>query len=131
MEEALHTRLLASAGLTALVGSRVVWIERPQGSALPAVTLQLISPGREYTYGGASGTSNPRVQADCWGRTYSEAKLVSRALIDTVEQRSTVGGVRFGPSFIDATRDMAPEELPGGVKVYRVSIDIIVWNSPA
>lgn len=131
MEEALRARLRAGPALAALVGSQVDWIDRPQAATLPAVTLQVISPGREYTYDGASGTSNPRVQADCWGRTYLEAKTVARALIAIVEQRATVGGVRFAPSFIDAARDMPPEELPGGVDAFRVSIDIIVWNSPA
>lgn len=131
MEEALRTRLQANAALAALVATRVDWIERPQGAALPSVTLQLVSTGREYTYAGASGTSNPRVQADCWGRTYGEAKAVARALIAAAEERGVHGGIRFGSSFIDGERDMPPEELPGGVKVYRVSIDIIVWNSPA
>lgn len=131
MEEAFLARLRADAALATIVGTRVVWIERPQGSALPAVTLQVISPGRDYTYAGADGTANPRVQADCWGRTYLEAKLVSRAMIAAVEQRATMGGINFAPAFIDGARDMATEELPGGEKVYRVSLDIIVWNSPA
>lgn len=131
MEEALLERLRADASIAAIVGARVNWIERPQGSTLPAVTLQVISPGREYTYAGASGTASPRVQADCWGRTYQEAKLLSRALIACVEQRETVRGIRFAPAFIDAARDMPTEELDGGAKVYRVSIDAIVWNSPA
>lgn len=131
MEEALRSRLRANAGIAALVGVRVDWIERPQGSGLPALTLQIVSPGRDYTYDGASGTASPRVQADCWGSTYLEAKQLSRALIAAMEPRATQGGVKFGPSFIDAARDMPPEELDGGTKVYRVSLDIIVWNSPA
>lgn len=131
MEEALADRLLADAGLASLVGDRINWIERPQSGALPAITLQLILPGREYTYAGASRTSNPRVQADCWGRSYGEAKAVARAFIAAVERRGERGGVKFQPSFIDAARDMPTEELPGGTKVYRVTIDAIVWNSPA
>jgi hypothetical protein len=131
MEEAFRARLLAHAGLASLVASRVVWIERPQGTGLPAVTLQLVSIGRDYTYSGADGTGNPRVQVDCWGRSYGEAKAVSRAVISAVEQRATQGAVKFAPAFIDAARDMPPEELAGGVKVYRVTLDIIVWNSPA
>lgn len=131
MEEALRARLLASSGVSALVSTNIVWIERPQGSALPAITLQRITSGREYTYGGASGTSNPIVQVDCWGRSYGEAKAVSRAVISALEPAITQGGVRFGPSFVDSNRDMPSEELPGGVKVFRVSLDFRIWNSPA
>jgi hypothetical protein len=131
MEEALRARLLSSAEVAALVGARIAWIERPQGGGLPAVTLQLISTGRAYTYAGACAAANPRVQADCWGASHADAKTVARAMIAAVEERGEFGGVKFGPSFIEAERDMPPEDLPGGQKVFRVSIDIIVWNSPA
>lgn len=131
MEEALRSRFLADGAVAALVGTRVTWIDRPQGSGLPAVTLQKITPGRDYTYGGASGSSSPMVQADCWGGTYAEAKALERAVIAMAERRAVVGGVKFAPSFVEAARDMAPEDLPGGGKAYRVSIDLIVWNNPA
>jgi hypothetical protein len=131
MEQALVSRLLANAALAALVGTRIVWIERPQGSALPALTLQRVTPGRDYNYSGASGTSSPMVQADCWGGSYATAKAVAAAVIEAVEERATIGGVKFAPGFIVGARDMPTEELGGGIKVYRVSLDIIVWNSPA
>lgn len=130
MEEALNARLRGAPPIAALVDQRIYWIERPQGSGLPALTLQRITSGRIYTHSGASRTSNPLVQADCWGRTYAEAKALARAVIAEMEQRRTVAGLRFAPAFLEGDRDMPPEEL-GAVKVYRVSLDFRTWNSPA
>lgn len=131
MEEDLVARLLADAGLAGLVGERIYWLDRPQADALPSITLQVISPGRAYTYGGASGTAGSRVQFDVWGRSYLEAKQVSRALIAAVEPPALEGDTRFGPAFLENGPDFPPEDLPGGTKVYRVSMDFIIWNSPA
>lgn len=131
MEEALVARLLAAASVTALVGARVTWGERPQREGLPALTLSVVSPGRGYTHGGADSLGNPRVQADAWGRSYLEAKSLARATRDAMEPAATQGSVRFGPSQLDAERDLGPEDVGGGMKVFRVSLDFILWVSPA
>jgi hypothetical protein len=131
MEEDLVARLLANAGLSALVGVQINWLDRPQAGALPAVTLQMISPGRDYTYAGALNTAATRVQGDSWGRSYLEAKQVSRALVAAIEPAGLQGGTRFGASFVDSGSDFPPEDMPGGTKVYRVTTDFIIWNSPA
>lgn len=127
MEEALIARLLATTGVTALVSTRIYWVERPQAKALPSITLQVISPGRSYTFGGADGTADPRVQVDCWGRSYSEAKAVSRAVIDALEPPASQDGIEFHKGFLDAASDEPVEDLPGGGKVYRVSMDFFLW----
>jgi hypothetical protein len=131
VEESLRARLLANVALAALVGTRVSWIERPQGAALPAVTLQIISPGRAYTHGGANNLADTRVQIDCWGASYASAKAVARAVIPATESAGTQGATKFSQSFLDASRDMPVEDLEGGMKVYRVSHDFIIWHEPA
>ncbi|AHE52636.1 tail completion protein gp17 [Sphingomonas sanxanigenens] len=127
MEEALRDRLLANPGLSALVGDRIWWVERPQSSALPALTLQLISPGRTYTHDGPAGFYGPRVQCDSWGGSYGSARLVSRALLAAIEPATTVGGVEFKAAFLDSERDMPVSEMPDRTTIFRVSQDFFVW----
>jgi len=136
MEEDLVAKLLADDGLEALVGARIYWLDRPQTDALPSITLQVISPGRTYTYAGATGLNGPRVQADCWGASYLSAKQVSRALIAAVEMPGTRGDTVFSAAFLESAADLPPEDMPakqpgGPSKVYRVSMDFIIWNAPA
>lgn len=127
MEEALVARLLASAGVSALVGTRIHWIDRPQAEALPAVTLQLVSASRSYTFQGPCGLSGSRVQFDSWGRTYAEAKTLARAIRDEMEPPATQDDIEFSASFLDSEQDMPTEDIAGGVKVHRVSQDFFVW----
>ena len=134
MEEALVARLRADATIAAQVATKnsrpsVDWIERPE--ALPAITLQDVSAGRNYTHDGANGLAAPVVQIDCWAGTYGEAKTLARAVIAEMETSATVSGVEFITSFLDASRGMNPEDLGGGIKVFRQSLDFTVWHRPA
>lgn len=129
MEEALVARLLAASAISAIVGGRVNWGERPQKEGLPAITLSVISPGRNYTHGGADDLASPRVQIDCWARTYLSAKSLARAVRDTLEPPATQGAIKFSASFLDGERDLGPEDVGGGAKVFRISLDFIVWFS--
>src|SRR3546814_21111914 len=63
MDKALRDRLIADPAISAMVGTRVYWIDRPQSaSALPAIVLQKVSPGRTYTTKGATTLQGTRVQ---------------------------------------------------------------------
>src|SRR3546814_1539677 len=65
MDKALRDRLIADPAISAIVGTRVYWIDRPQSaSALPAIVLQKVSPGRTYTTKGATTLQGTRVQFD-------------------------------------------------------------------
>lgn len=127
MEEDLLTRLRGNADVSALVGERVHWAARPQGGALPAITLHMISPGRGYDHGGANGLRRPRVQIDCWGATHASAKAVARAAIAALEPAATIGTTDFVRGFLDGERDFEPGTLADGTKVHRVTIDFFLW----
>ena len=131
MEEALTTRLLASAALTAIVGTRINWGRRVQGEGLPALTMLNVSPGRTYHYKGAAGLAGPRVQFDGYALDFLTAKAIGRALIATLEQPAVIGGIAFSPAFLDAERGPDTEDLGGGAQVQRISMDFFIWFSPA
>ena len=131
MEEALVARMLAAAAIQAIAGSRINWGFRVQGERLPAVTLFNVSPGRTYTYKGVAGLAGPRVQIDCWAADFATAKALARAVIATIEPPATVAGITFQGAFQADERGPVTEDLGGGRKVHRVSLDFFVWFSPA
>ncbi|MBB4001592.1 DUF3168 domain-containing protein [Aurantimonas endophytica] len=128
MEEALAAHLLATAGLTALVGNRVNWNARPQASATPSVVLTRVGGTPDYTMAGASGLVETRVQIDAWGKTYSSAIGVSRAVKTVLSGFSaTVGAIMFQGSFLESERQSF-EQGSGGEEFHRVSLDFIIWH---
>jgi hypothetical protein len=136
MEEALVSRLRAAPAVAAKVSTfkgrpAIDWVSRPNQSALPALTLQGVDAGPIYSHGGAVGLESKRVQFDCWAGSYAEARALARALIAEMEEPETRASVAFDAAFLVADRDMMAEDLGGGVRVYRISLDFNLWYQPA
>ncbi len=126
MEEVLVAMLLKSAALTAIVGTRIHWGRSPQGAAAPYVTLQVISAPRRYTMRGRSGHVPKRVQADVYGRTYTETKQAARALF------AAVSGRRAGmiqTVMVEDERDLPAADAGDVNHLFRTSQDLIVHIS--
>lgn len=130
MEEAIRALLLANSGVSGLVFGRVHWVNRPQGSVLPAIVLHRISGQPDVHYVGESGLVQTRVQADCYGRTYASSVAVARALQAAVGGYSgTVSGVRFSPITIDSIRSDYESSEPD--EIYLTGVDLLIWHGPA
>jgi hypothetical protein len=129
MEEGLIQRLLSDGGLAALVGSRVHAGSRPQGSALPAVVLHRIGGGPLYADDGEAGLDEARVQIDCWGASYGDAKMVARAVTARLSAfTGAAGGVMFRYVMLDAERDLREGGANAAEYLFRTSLDFIVWT---
>jgi Protein of unknown function (DUF3168) len=128
VEEALTALLNSAAPLTALVAGRINWGVKPQGKGVPFVVLQRISGLRDMKMSGPSGLVSSRVQADCYGLTYTSAKNVARAVRDRLSgYRGTVAGRIIQGVFLDSERDIfEPAETPD--KLFRTSMDFILWH---
>jgi len=128
MKADLLAKLRGNAGLAAIVGARVHWLQRPRGGELPALTLTIVGPGRGYTHAGADALSNPRVRCECWGRSYLEAGLVADALTPAIEAKETVGATAFAGAFLQFESDgPAPDTTADGIEVFRTIRDFAVW----
>ncbi|RZJ01817.1 MAG: DUF3168 domain-containing protein [Brevundimonas sp.] len=130
MEAALIAHLLATAGITAVVGQRITWGRRDQGGALPAIVLHRIDGAPDYHLTGASGLVESRVQVDCWGSSYGSAKSVART-VDTAlsAARFTQGAVRFDAILIVDERDDTFDET--ATAIFRTSLDLQVHHARA
>lgn len=130
MEEALIARMLATAGITALVGQRVTPKRRTQGGDLPAIVLHRIDGGPDYTQAGASGLIESRVQVDCWAGSWLSSATVARAVMAALSGATfTQDGVRFDAIFVVAQRDDTDDE--NGTPLFRFSLDLMVHHATA
>lgn len=126
MEGALRARIIAAN--TAAAG-RVYWVDRPQASALPSITLQLISGERPQTHGGMQATRDPRVQVDVWASSHLAASQLMGEVIAALAPANTSNLIVFERMRFEGERDGL--ERLDTVNVYRRSIDLIVWHEPA
>lgn len=128
-QAALRARLVAASAVTALVGQRVYWVDRPQGHALPAVTLQTVSEEREQNLKGFEGLQRARVQVDIWARSYAEQRQVTEAVIAALITAAAQGGIQFTRAMIDGLRDLT--ERTEAQLFYRTSMDLVVHHATA
>lgn len=128
MEEALVNRLVASAGVAQFAHDRVSWFGRQRGDGLPALTLALVSPGREWTHGGPDNLDRAWVQFDCWADSAAGAVSLGRAVRAEMEQAATVLGVTFHPAMLvgQATDDETNPD--GGARLFRVRMDFQFYH---
>lgn len=125
MEAHLISTLLTDAGVSLAVGSRIYPMTAPQGTPLPRVTVQKISAVRTYTTQGQADLVESRVQVDCWGRSFGEAKEAARAVI------AAMSGLKdqfFSGIFIDGERDFFDAPPNTSERVYRTSVDLMLWH---
>lgn len=126
---ALRARLIAAAPVTALVGQRVTWVDRPQGAALPAITLQTITEDRPQTMAGFDGLDRSMVQVDCWAEEHIESTQLADAVVDALVPENTGNGVHFARAFIDSIRDLG--ERTETQFIHRASLDLIFHHATA
>lgn len=122
MEEALKAALLASSGVTALCGDRIDFGGNAQGAAYPRMVLWTIGDAEGMTLDGPDGLSVGRVQVDCYGLTYGDAKRLSRAVRATLDGYSGNG---FQGVFLAGTRDTREGGANEAERPFRTSLDFI------
>jgi len=130
MEEALMLALRADAALAALVGGRIDWGARPQADAVPAVTLHLVDSPKSHTMRGRETLTQSRVQIDCFGGDYFEAKFVARAVSAAIDalKAEPLRCFLLDERDDDFTLADGPD-ASGASEIHRTIIDVRVWFS--
>lgn len=132
MNAALVAYLLAQTALTALVGQRIDWLKRPQGSALPSITLQTASAPRDYGLAGRVGLTGYLVQFDIWGSSFKQTQDTLAALIPALD---ALTASPFQGAFIENQRESFETQegvdAAGSTTFYRVSVDVRLWHVDA
>ena len=119
--------LVSDAGVSALVGDRVAWGERGQGSLIPAVVLWDVSSVGQYSLDGDTSLRRTRVQVDVWADTYEEADETERAVDGLLSgYRGSVGGVMFQGIFRESRRDTIKSDANDPDRLWGVRLEYTV-----
>lgn len=129
MEGALRARLLAAAPVTALVGQRVYWEDRPQTAALPAITLHVISDERDQHLGGFQTVKDALLQVDVWAASFASKKAIKEAVIAALAPAQTGSGIRFQAATNITARPA--NERTETQYIFRDIIELRIHYSPA
>ena len=113
-----------------VAGGAVYRDERPQGSPLPAIVLQVASDPRQTTYDDDASLRETRTQADCMAASRGDADLLAEALLAAVLPRGVHGSTRFSRSFVASSRTYSDRVAAGGT-IFVTSLDLSVWHQPA
>lgn len=127
MRADLRSRLKANNAITAITGTAIDWNRR---TGMPALVLYNISPGRSYTFNGATGLHGARIQFDCMSLDLTEAEALFDAVLAEMEREETTGSTQFSMSFLDSQRDMPTVDIDGVGAVGGISADFFVWWKP-
>lgn len=121
IEQALYKELVATAGVVALVGTRVYPVQAPQGTSLPYVTYEVLRAHPIQEHSGSGGLNGLRISYLCHAPTYAGAKGIAAAIRAAFEGRSgTVQGVSIGHLLLDVEADAGFDET---TKMYVVAVD--------
>lgn len=128
MIKGVIARLLAGAGVAAIVGDRIWPMDRPQGQPLPAVVVRRIDQAPLYQDSGSTGLERARVQVDCWADTPPAAidlAVAVKAQLNDFEGASA--GTTFQSVTIIGEHDNS--ETGAGRASYprRVGVDFEIW----
>ncbi len=115
---------MADATLTTLIVARLYPLILPQDPTVPAITYQVISGHRFHSTDGASGLSTPRIQFDCWAKTYLEAEALFEALRKRLDGfQGLAVSTKVQAAFFESERD----DYDDAARLYRRSADFFVW----
>lgn len=131
VETATIAYLLGDSAIGALINTRVYPLARPQGSALPAITLTRISGGPLYADDGEVGLLDARLQIDSYAVTYTAAKDLAAAVANRLSAVRDVvqSGVTLLYGMLDSEQDLRESGTDEFEYLYRVRQDFIIWTS--
>lgn len=126
MESALRARLKNDAGVSAIVGTRVDWDERPQRSAYPAVVLEIAADPRPQHMAGFPGFRGTRVQINCFGTTALQKQTLREAVIAAAVPAATQDGVEFLHAFVNDVLSRSKNTETSFV--HHDIVDLTIWH---
>jgi hypothetical protein len=125
-EAIIKALLEAATGVTALVGSRLYALARPEGDALPAVVWSVISDMPRPPFDATPGSEpcSARLQVNCLGSSAAATKALAEQVRLACHLKS---GTIAGITVIAVLQDVAgPDSYDPLVDTYQQAVDFIV-----
>lgn len=129
MDAALWTLLSGSTAIAAICGQRIFWGMTPQGEAIPALVLTIISGSDQPHLRGTGGLWTYRVQVDCYASHRPQARALSEAVCAALNGAGLENTDGLRGAFVDGTREDFEDSALG--RPARISHDFIInWRTP-
>jgi hypothetical protein len=122
--EALIARASASSAITSIVGNRIYWAKRPQGSAAPALVFEAAGGFEDLPLTEEAEFFERRLNGHCYGSSHAQAWSLARAVRATFREPEQVAGFDFMDSDISLPID-GGEDTPQGY-VHDAVLDMVV-----
>jgi hypothetical protein len=121
---ALLARLNAATAVTDIVGTRIYWIQRPQGTERPAVVLRQTGGLDVETLDGSSEMIEANITVDCFGQSNLETKALARAVKAALKPPGLQGDFSFDASDVNGPIDLGEP----GVEAWehRATLDCVI-----
>lgn len=124
MEGSLVAQLLATSGVTTLVGQRIYPHVAPQGTLLAYVTYEAISKRIVHDHAGTVGLTEARISYLCHAPTYAGAKAIAAAILAALDRkRGTIQSTVFGAILSESEADAGYDD---DLKMHVVAVDFRV-----
>jgi hypothetical protein len=132
MEETLISVMLADSGITALVGNRIHWDNRPQGSGDPAIVMHNLGGSVDYHMEGSSRLREARIQIECWSNDSPDEALAIRRAVETalsgLQRFAGSGGeVDIQGMFVDGLNQGYQHFAEASEDAYLYRVDFLMW----
>lgn len=124
VEEDFVAFILAIPAVSGAVVDRVEPLHLSQDSAMPAITYQVISTPREKTHT-SRGKAHPRIQLNCYDKTYIGAKAVAKAIrVGCDGFKGSMNGRQVDEISVQGEND----DYDSVTERYRRIVDVIIWH---
>lgn len=118
LEEAFYSKATNTAGISALVSTRIYPNLIPETATLPAVAYQRVASTRQPAHDGSTGHARATLQVTCQAATYSAVKAVVAAIVAAFHGiRGTWGTVEVFRSAVNTEVDSDEMEDAATVRV--------------
>jgi len=132
IEKSVYDKRAGTSGVTDIVGTSIFFINAPQGTSFPFVTIQRVGTEPINHATGNGGTFNVTDQIDMYDKGsagYEAVKNLADAVRDALSGwTDTTADPSVGMSLLVSERDdIERPEAGRGRPIYRVSQDYSIW----
>lgn len=122
LESKIFSLLTTNTAVKAIVADRVYPVELKPGCRLPAISYQRISGNYDADLEGNSGLEQPRIQIDCWGLGYVQAKDLAKAV------RAAMASATIAANGFTSLCITDADIYDDAANYHGVSIDFSCWH---